>query len=245
MTISTTTLTTTAPDGTALHSYVAMPIDTPTNGTSPAVLVAPEWWGVVEHPKTVAERLANEGFVAVVMDIYGDGKMTTDAHQANEWMTQMLENSDELMNRCRVIFDAVASLPQVDGTRIGIAGFCFGGKIALDMARLGTPLKAVATFHGNPTPITPAAEGKFTAKVLVAHGAADSMVSMAAIDGLRDELTAAKVSHEIDVYEGAKHGFSNPHADDRARENGVDLGYHADAAQASWDKMVQFMKDSL
>ncbi len=245
MTISTNTLTATAPDGTPLHSYVAMPTDTPTDGTSPAVLVAPEWWGVVEHPKTVAERLAKAGFVAVAMDIYGDGKMTTDAHQANAWMTQMLENPDELMNHCRVIFDAVAALPQVDGARIGIAGFCFGGKIALDMARLGTPLKAVATFHGNPTPITPAVEGKFTAKVLVAHGAADSMVSMAAIDGLRDELTAAKVSHEIDVYEGAKHGFSNPHADDRARENGVDLGYHADAAKVSWDKMVQFMKDNL
>ncbi|UTO04156.1 dienelactone hydrolase family protein [Moraxella sp. FZLJ2107] len=245
MTISTTTLTTTAPDGTALHSYVAMPIDTPTNSTSPAVLVAPEWWGVVEHPKTVAERLANEGFVAVVMDIYGDGKMTTDAHQANEWMTQMLTNSDELMNRCAKIFADVAALPQVDGSRIGIAGFCFGGKIALDMARLGTPLKAVATFHGNPTPITPATADKFTAKVLVAHGGADSMIPDAAIDGLRAELDAANVSYEIDVYAGAKHGFSNPHADERARENSVDLGYHADAAKASWDKMVKFMKESL
>ncbi|OAU99407.1 MULTISPECIES: dienelactone hydrolase family protein [Moraxella] len=245
MTITTRTLTTIAPDGTPLLSYIALPQNTAKTGKARTVLVAPEWWGVVEHPKTVAERLAAEGFVAVAMDVYGEGKMTTDAHQANEWMTQMLEHSDELMNRCQAIYHDVANLSEVDKERIGIAGFCFGGKIALDMARLGLPLKAVATFHGNPAPITPATKQKFVAKVLVAHGKADSMVSMEAIDGLKKELEAAEVDYQIDIYEGAKHGFSNPHADERARENGVDLGYHPQAAKDSWAKMIAFMNDTL
>lgn len=245
MTITTRTLHTTAPDGTALLSHVAMPINTPTDGKSPAILVAPEWWGLVGHPQEVAARLAYAGFVAVTMDIYGDGKMTTDAHQAGEWMTHMLNNSDELMNRCQAIYQDVAALAEVDASRLGIAGFCFGGKIALDMARLGTPFKAVATFHGNPKPITPASADKFTAKVLVAHGAADSMISDEAIEQLRAELSHAKVDFQIDVYPNAKHGFSNPHADERACENGVDLAYDAVAAKTSWDKMVQFMKDNL
>ncbi len=245
MTITTRTLHATAPDGTPLLSHIAMPINTPKNGQSPAILVAPEWWGLVGHPQEVAARLAYAGFVAVTMDIYGNGKMTTDAHQASEWMMQMLNNSNELMNRCQAIYQDVAALAEVDGRRLGIAGFCFGGKIALDMARLGTPFKAVATFHGNPTPIIPATADKFTAKVLVAHGAADSMISDEAINHLRTELNNAKVDYEIDIYPNAKHGFSNPHADQRARENGVDLAYDEAAAKASWDKMIKFMQDNL
>jgi dienelactone hydrolase len=208
-------------------------------------LVAPEWWGVVEHPQKVTERLAEAGFAAVAMDVYGEGKLTTDAAQANEWMSQMLADQDMLMARCKLIMDDFTDLEAVDTNRLGAIGFCFGGKIALDMAREGFPLKAVATFHGNPTPKQPAQKGKFTAKVLVAHGEADSMVSMDAIEGLKKELDNADVEYTVDVYEGAKHGFTNPNADKRAEENGVDLGYDADAAKASWDEMIAFMQDNL
>lgn len=248
MSIQTFELTCQADDGTDLVSYVALP-EAQSGNTADAsiagILVAPEWWGVVEHPKSVAERLAKAGFAAVAMDVYGEGKLTTDASQANEWMEQMLDNQDQLMARCRAILDTFAALPQVDDARLGAVGFCFGGKIALDMAREGMPLKAVATFHGNPTPKQPAEKDKFTAKVLVAHGEADSMVSMAAIEGLKAELDAAEVSYQVDIYEGAKHGFTNPSADQRAAENGVDLGYDEAAAKASWDEMVEFMQEHL
>ena len=207
--------------------------------------MAPEWWGVVEHPQKVTERLAEAGFAAVAMDVYGEGKLTTDAAQANEWMSQMLADQDMLMARCKLIMDDFTDLEAVDTNRLGAIGFCFGGKIALDMAREGFPLKAVATFHGNPTPKQPAQKGKFTAKVLVAHGEADSMVSMDAIEGLKKELDNADVEYTVDVYEGAKHGFTNPNADKRAEENGVDLGYDADAAKASWDEMIAFMQENL
>ncbi|OOR90915.1 dienelactone hydrolase [Moraxella caviae] len=242
MTIRTQTLATTAADGTVLLSHVALP-----DGSTPVagILVAPEWWGVVEHPKSVAERLAQAGFAAAVMDVYGDGKFTTDAATANAWMTDALSNPMALMDRCARILADFAALPEVDSARIGVAGFCFGGKLGLDMARLAQPIKAVATFHGNPAPIKPAEKDVFTASVLVAHGAADSMVSMQAIDGLKDELAAADVRFEIDVYDNAKHGFSNPAADARAAENGVDLGYNEAAAVASWDKMVAFMRKEL
>ena len=160
-------------------------------------------------------------------------------------MSQMLADQDMLMARCKLIMDDFTDLEAVDTNRLGAIGFCFGGKIALDMAREGFPLKAVATFHGNPAPKQPAQKGKFTAKVLVAHGEADSMVSMDAIEGLKKELDNADVEYTVDVYEGAKHGFTNPNADKRAEENGVDLGYDADAAKASWDEMIAFMQDNL
>nr|WP_144918427.1 dienelactone hydrolase family protein [Moraxella osloensis] len=238
-------LESTTTDGVELKSYVCLPESASHDNPAPAILVAPEWWGAAAHPQKVTERLAEAGFAAVAMDVYGEGKLTTDAAQANEWMSQMLADQDMLMARCKLIMDDFTDLEAVDTNRLGAIGFCFGGKIALDMAREGFPLKAVATFHGNPTPKQPAQKGKFIAKVLVAHGEADSMVSMDAIEGLKKELDNADVEYTVDVYEGAKHGFTNPNADKRAEENGVDLGYDADAAKASWDEMIAFMQDNL
>lgn len=237
--MTTQTLTTIAADGTRLLSHVCLPNTAPARG----IIVAPEWWGVEDtHPTTVAKDLAKAGFAAVVLDVYGEGKLTTDAAQANEWMSAVLNNPSELMDRCRRIYEDFIALNEVDGARIGAVGYCFGGKLALDMARKGIPLKAVATFHGNPTPIQPA-DASFGAKVLVAHGGADSMIPMSAIDGLKTELDHANVDYQIDVYDDAKHGFTNRLADKRAANNGIDLGYNEHAAKASWNKMLSFMNE--
>lgn len=245
MTIQILQLESTTADGIELKSYVCLPQGASASNPAPGILVAPEWWGMQEFPQQVAERLAEAGFAAVTMDVYGEGKLTADAAQANEWMNQMLANQDDLMARCRLIMQDFADLTAVDGKRLGAIGFCFGGKIALDMAREGFDLQAVATFHGNPTPKQPAQKDTFQAKVLVAHGEADSMVSMQAIEGLKQELDNADVDYTIDVYEGAKHGFSNPHADERAATNNIDVAYDAEAAKASWEEMIAFMQENL
>ena len=244
MSIKTFELISTTEDGVELISYIALPEDADDDNPVAGILVAPEWWGVVEHPKNVTERLAKAGYAAVAMDVYGEGKLTSDAAQANMWMEQVLEDPDMLMARCRLILNDFSDQLAVDGNNLGAIGFCFGGKIVLDMAREGMPLKAVATFHGNPSPKQPADE-KFTAKVLVAHGRDDSMVSMDAIEGLKAELDAADVDYTIDVYDGAKHGFTNPQADERAAKNKVDLGYNETAAKQSWENMLEFMKANL
>ncbi|ALF59563.1 dienelactone hydrolase family protein [Psychrobacter urativorans] len=244
MSIKTFELISTTDDGVQLISYVALPDNAADDKPVAGILVAPEWWGVVEHPKNVTERLAKAGYAAVAMDIYGEGKLTSDAAQANMWMEQVLADQNMLMSRCRLILNDFSDQLAVDGDNLGAIGFCFGGKIVLDMAREGMPLKAVATFHGNPSPKQPADE-KFTAKVLVAHGRDDSMVSMDAIEGLKSELDAADVDYTIDVYDGAKHGFTNPQADERAAKNGVDLGYNQAAAKQSWENMLEFMKENL
>ena len=244
MSIKTFELISTTEDGVELISYIALPEDADDDNPVAGILVAPEWWGVVEHPKSVVERLAKAGYAAVAMDVYGEGKLTSDAAQANMWMEQVLEDPDMLMARCRLILNDFSDQMAINGDNLGAIGFCFGGKVVLDMARDGLPLKAVATFHGNPSPKQPADE-KFTAKVLVAHGRDDSMVSMEAIEGLKAELDAADVDYTIDVYDGAKHGFTNPHADERAAKNKVDLGYNETAAKQSWENMLEFMKTNL
>ena len=244
MSIKTFELISTTENGVQLISYVALPETASNDNPVAGILVAPEWWGVVEHPKNVTERLAEAGYAAVAMDVYGEGKLTTDAAMANMWMEQVLADQDMLMARCRLILNDFSDQLAVDGDNLGAIGFCFGGKIVLDMAREGMPLKAVATFHGNPSPKQPADE-KFTAKVLVAHGRDDSMVSMEAIEGLKQELDSADVDYTIDVYDGAKHGFTNPNADERAAKNDVDLGYNETAAKQSWENMLEFMKANL
>ena len=244
MSIKTFELISTTENGVQLISYVALPENASDDHPVAGILVAPEWWGIVDHPKSVVERLAEAGYAAVAMDVYGEGKLTTDAAQANMWMEQVLEDQDMLMARCRLILNDFSDQLAVDGDNLAAIGFCFGGKVVLDMAREGMPLKAVATFHGNPTPKQPA-DKNFTANILVAHGRDDSMVSMEAIEGLKSELDAAGVDYIIDVYDNAKHGFTNPHADERAAKNDVDLGYNESAAKQSWENMLEFMENNL
>lgn len=244
MSIKTYELISTTENGVELISYIALPEDASADNPVAGILVAPEWWGVVDYPKSVTERLAKAGYAAVAMDVYGEGKLTADAAMANMWMTQVLEDQDMLMERCRLILNDFSDQLAVDKDNLGAIGFCFGGKIVLDMARVGMPLKAVTSFHGNPTPKQPA-DKNFSAKVLFAHGRDDSMVSMEAVEDFKKEMENAGVDYTVDVYDNAKHGFTNPNADERAAKNDVDLGYNEAAAKQSWDKMMDFMKTHL
>lgn len=244
MSIKTYELISTTENGVELISYIALPEDASADNPVAGIMVAPEWWGVVDYPKSVTERLAKAGYAAIAMDVYGEGKLTADAAMANMWMTQVLEDQDMLMERCRLILNDFSDQLAVDKDNLGAIGFCFGGKIVLDMARVGMPLKAVASFHGNPTPKQPA-DKNFSAKVLFAHGRDDSMVSMEAVEDFKKEMENAGVDYTVDVYDNAKHGFTNPNADERAAKNDVDLGYNEAAAKQSWDKMMDFMKTHL
>jgi len=244
MSIKTFELISTTENGIELISYIALPENASDDNPVAGILVAPEWWGVVEHPKTITERLAKAGYAAVAMDVYGEGKLTSDAAMANMWMEQVLEDPDMLMARCRLILNDFSDQLAVDGDKLAAIGYCFGGKVVLDMAREGMPLKAVATFHGDLTAKQPA-DKNFKAKVLVAHGREDSMVTMDAIENLKKELDTAEVDYTIDVYDDAKHGFTNPNADERAAKNDIDLGYNETAAKQSWDNLLEFMKANL
>ena len=244
MSVKTFELISTTENGVELISYVALPEDASDTNPAAGILVAPEWWGISDHTKSVAERLAEAGYAAVAMDVYGEGKITTDAAQANMWMEQVTADQDMLMARCRLILNDFSDQLAVNGDNLGAIGYCFGGKVVLDMGREAMPLKAVATFHGNLSAKQPA-DKNFKAKVLVAHGRDDSMVSMDAVEGLKSELDAADVDYTIDVYDNAKHGFTNPHADEKAAKNEIDLGYNEAAAKQSWENMLEFMKTNL
>ncbi len=232
----------TAKDGSTLIGYFAAP-----ESTTPvaAVIVAPEWWGRNEYTEQRARELAENGYAALAIDMYGQKKVTSEASQANEWMTETFQNPTTIVTRASAALETLAAQDEVDSSRLGAIGFCYGGKVILDLARSGAPLKAVATFHANLSAQTPAEEGKIQAEILVLHGELDSMVSLDDVATFREEMHAAKVNHEVIIFEDAKHGFSNPLADEKAKANGVDLGYNAEAEKQSLEAMYELLAHQL
>ncbi|MDH1363072.1 dienelactone hydrolase family protein [Acinetobacter johnsonii] len=231
-----------AADGQRLVGYFAAPSSqTPHAG----IIVAPEWWGRNEYTEQRARELAEHGYAALAIDMYGDKNVTTDAKQAYEWMMQTFADADTIVNRAQAGLDTLAAQPEVKSTQLAAIGFCYGGKVVLDLARSGAPLQAVATFHATLAPKAPAAEGQIQGEILVLHGELDSMVTLDDVASFREEMHAAKVDHEVIIFEDAKHGFSNPLADERAKANGVDLGYNPEAERQGLDAMYDLLERNL
>lgn len=231
-----------AVDGQRLVGYFAAPSSqTPHAG----IIVAPEWWGRNEYTEQRARELAEHGYAALAIDMYGDKNVTTDAKQAYEWMMQTFADADTIVNRAQAGLDTLAAQPEVNPTQLAAIGFCYGGKVVLDLARSGAPLKAVATFHATLAPKAPAVEGQIQGEILVLHGELDSMVTLDDVASFREEMHAAKVDHEVIIFEDAKHGFSNPLADERAKANGVDLGYNPEAERQGLYAMYDLLERNL
>lgn len=228
----------TAADGTQLIGYFAAPEN---SSAVAGVIVAPEWWGRNSYTEQRARELAEHGYAAFAIDMYGNKNVTTDAQQANTWMTETFAQADTIDIRSKAALETLAVQPEVDASRLAAIGFCYGGKVVLDLARSGADLKAVATFHATLSPKSPAKKGKVKAELLVLHGELDSMVSLDDVAKFKEEMFAAEVAHEVIVFEDAKHGFSNPQADERAKANGVDLGYNAEAEQQSLAAMYELL----
>lgn len=238
LTIKTREINYSAADGSQLIGYFAAP----ENGQNlAAVLVAPEWWGRNSYTEQRARELAEQGYAAFAIDMYGDKKSTTEANQANEWMTQTFAQPNTIVERATAALTTLAEQPEVNADKLAAIGFCYGGKVVLDLARSGAPLQAVATFHAALGAQTPAEEGKVRAEILVLHGELDSMVTLDDVAKFRAEMHNAKVEHEVIVFEDAKHGFSNPQADERAQANGVDLGYNPQAETESLAAMYALL----
>lgn len=231
-----------AADGQRLVGYFAAPSSqTPHAG----IIVAPEWWGRNEYTEQRARELAEHGYAALAIDMYGDKNVTTDAKQAYEWMMQTFADANTIVNRAKAGLDTLAAQPEVNADQLAAIGFCYGGKVVLDLARSGAPLKAVATFHATLAPKAPAVEGQIQGEILVLHGELDSMVTLDDVASFREEMYAAKVDHEVIIFEDAKHGFSNPLADERAKANGVDLGYNLEAERQGLDAMYDLLERNL
>lgn len=231
-----------AADGTTLSGYFAAP----EHGTPVAgVIVAPEWWGRNAYTEQRARELAEHGYAALAIDMYGEKKVTTTAAQAQTWMMQTFEDPHTIVDRATAALATLAAQPEVNPMQLAAIGFCYGGKVVLDLARAGANLKAVVTFHAVLSAQSPAEKDKIQAEILVLHGEQDSMVTLQDVTAFEAEMANADVNSQVIVLKDAKHGFSNPLADERAKANGVDLGYNADAEKTSIDAMYDLLARTL
>jgi len=230
-------------DGALLcQGFVALP---DSKEPAPAVLIVPEWWGIGDYEKSRARQLAELGFVAFVVDMYGEGRRLQTPDSAGKYAAVFYSDVDLAKNRFLAAYQQVKSLAQTDTNRIGAIGYCFGGTQVLNMARMGLPLQAVVSFHGNLrcAPIQQPIAKK--AAVLVCNGAADGFVSEEDILQFKQEMQAADFAFTFTNYADAKHAFTNPEADQYAQKFNMDIAYNPLADSASWVEMKNFLEKNL
>jgi len=222
--------------GDAVHQgYLAY--DDEIAGAKPGIIIVHEWWGLNDYIVRRAHMLAELGYVALAIDMYGGGVIAQDTDQAGTLMTGVLNGMDTGTAALKAGYQLLLSQPGVDPERTAAMGYCFGGAMVLHMARIGLPLSAVASFHGALGSFHTAEPGSIQARLLVCHGAADSMVTMDDLEGFKQEMETALADYEVLLLADAKHGFSNPQADVNAKKYGIDLGYQQSADEKSWQAL--------
>ena len=227
-------------DGTTLKGYIAHPAGA--GGKHAAVLVVHEWWGNNDYTRKRADMLAALGYVALAVDMYGNGKTVDNPKDAGALSGEASKNIDVSEKRFAAARALLAGQPDVDAGRIAAIGYCFGGRIVLEMARRGLNLAGVVSFHGTLGTQTPAKAGAVKAKVLVLNGAADPFVKADQVAAFKKEMQDARVSYTFIDYPGAVHAFTNPAATENGKKFNQPLAYDANADQKSWEEMQRFFK---
>jgi dienelactone hydrolase len=230
-------------DGTTLKGYIARPAKA--QGKRPGVLVVHEWWGNNDYTRKRADMLAELGYVALAVDMYGGGKTADNPKDAGALMGEANKNLDVSEKRFAAARALLAKQPGVDAKRIAAIGYCFGGGMVLQMARRGVDLAGVVSFHGGLATQTPAKAGAVKAKVLVLNGAADPLVKAEHIAAFKKEMQDAKAKFTFIDYPGAVHAFTNPAATEAGKKFNMPIAYDADADKKSWSEMQGFLKTVL
>ena len=220
-------------------------IDDSVRGKRPGVLVVPEWWGVNDYVRKRARMLAEQGYVALVVDMYGEGKVAANPKEAGELAGSVNKNPPLALARFQAAEKFLAKQPQFKKGELGAFGYCFGGAVVLNMARAGEPLKAVASFHGVLATDVSVKPGDIKAKIRVFHGEADPVVPPEQLSAFKTEMDNAKADYQVVAYPGVKHTFTNREADSYATQFNLPLKYDPAADADSWTQALALLKATL
>ena len=211
------------------------------SGKRPGILVVHEWWGLNEYARSRAKQLAELGYTALAVDMYGDGRSTDHPKDAGAFAASVMKDPQVALARLQAAMEALKSQPTVDPEQIAAIGYCMGGAIVLNAARQGFDLDAVASFHGSLGGLLPI-KGPVKGKILVCHGADDSFIPPEKVEAFKEEMKAAGADFKFISYPGAKHGFSNPKADEAAKNFKIDVAYNAEADSKSWKELEALLQ---
>jgi dienelactone hydrolase len=223
-----------------LEGYLARP--TAGGGAKrPGVIVVPAWKGLDDQARHSAERLARLGYVAFAVDMYGKGiRPETNQDAARESGTY---KNDRPLTRARVKagLDRLLQEPDVDPKRVGVIGYCFGGMVALELARSGADVAAVVTFHGALDTPTPDDMKNAKAKILACHGANDPFVTQEIVAKFVEEMRATGLDWQLMQFGNAVHSFTNENA---GSDPSTGQAYNEPAARRAWAAMVALFRET-
>ena len=227
-------------NGTTLKGYVVY--DDAFKGKRPAVLVVHEWWGHNEYARKRARMLAELGYTALAVDMYGDGKQAHHPDEASKFATEVSKNMPLAKARFEAGMQLLRKEKTVDSNEIAAIGYCFGGGVVLNMARLGEELKGVVSFHGSLGTDSPAQPGKIKARIMSFSGEADPMIGAESVDAFKREMDNAGASYQVVTYPGAQHAFTNTAADELGKKFKLPLAYNGAADKDSWQQATEFLR---
>lgn len=207
----------------------------PTTGQHPGILIVHDWMGPGKFSKAKADELAKLGYVALAVDIYGQGVRPKDAQEAGAQAGKYKSDRPLLRARITAALDALKQNPNVDPKRIAAIGYCFGGTTVLELARSGADIAGVVSFHGGLDAPLPAKT--IRCKILALHGADDPYVPPAEVAAFEKEMTDAHADWQLVKYSGAVHSFTNPDA------HSAGAAYHERADKRSWEAMKLFFAE--
>ncbi len=226
--------------GVTLKGYLAY--DENQDGPRRGVLVVHEWWGHNDYTRDRARQLAELGYTALAVDMYGDGKQADHPDDARTFMMEVLNDMDAGVARFRAAKKLLEEHASTDPERIAAIGYCFGGAVVLHMARTGEDLDAVAAFHAGGLE-TGNDAANIKGRVFVAHGEDDPFVKPEAIESFKRNMDAAGVDYEFVAYPGAVHAFTNPGATEKGQRFDLPLAYQKAADEQSWAKLKSMLTD--
>jgi dienelactone hydrolase len=209
----------------------------------PGVLVFPEVFGLGAHAIGRARRLADMGYVALACDLHGNRQILDDLSEAQKLSTAL--RADPLRNRARAApaLTALVARPEVDASRVAAIGFCFGGTMALELARGGADLAAVVGFHSGLATVRPQDAANIKARVLMCIGADDPGIPADQRTAFAAEMRVGGVHWDMHLYGGTVHSFTNPEADRLGRPDFA--RYDARADRLSWAAMTDLFNEVL
>ncbi len=211
------------------------------SGKRPAVLLFPEAFGLSEHTKEKAQRLAALGYVTLANDLFGDSKTVSSMEEVMGLVVPMMQDPLKTRAYAEAGMKALLARPEVDAARIAAIGYCFGGTVSLELARAGAAVQGVAGFHSGLGTARPEDSKDIKGKVLVCIGADDPMIGPDARQSFVEEMTAGKVDWQMHLYGGVVHGFTNKEADSRGMPDA--MRYSASADQRSFEALVDFLEE--
>jgi len=210
-------------------------------GKRPAVLVFPEAFGLSEHTKEKAQRLAELGYVTLANDLFGEGKTVNSLEEVMGFIGPLMQNPANISAYAEAGLKALTARPEVDSSKIASIGYCFGGTVSLELARGGAAVKGVAGFHSGLSTVRPEDAKNIKGKVLVCIGADDPMIGPDVRQKFVEEMTEGKVDWQLHLYGGVVHSFTNKEADSRGMPDAI--RYSASADKRSWDSLVEFLEE--